>query len=96
MRDVKQRIEITTTPNKIHFYVISREYGRLYLFSQRYSTGVYRYFCKGRSMTEIRNFHNWNNFRLEKTVLRILKMIDYVMKEVAEEERWNQKRKRTA
>ena len=83
-KDIKQRIEITTSPNKIHFYVRSREFGHLYLFSQDYSRSVYRYFRYGRSMSEIRNFRNWGNFRLEKTVLRIPKMVNYVMKEVVE------------
>ena len=83
-KDIKQRIEITTTPNRIHFYVKSKEHGRLYLFSQKYYYCVYRYFRHGRSMSEIRSFRNWNNYRLEKTILRIPKMVKYVMKEVAE------------
>ena len=91
-RDIKQRIEIATTPTMIHFYVWSREYVRLYLFSQKYSRSVYRYFRNGRSMSEIRSFHNWGNFRLEKTVFRIPKMVSYVMQEKTEEERWTRER----
>lgn len=88
-KDIKQRIEITTSSNRIHFYVRSREYGCLYLFSQKYSRGVYNYFRNGRSMSEIRNFHNWNNFRLEKTILRIPRLVRYVIQETAENELWD-------
>lgn len=92
MKNEKQSIEITTTPNMIHFYVRSKKYGRLYLFSQRFSRGVYNYFRKGRSMAEIKSFRNWDhNFRLEKTILRIPKMVRYVMEEEAEYETWKAK-----
>lgn len=57
-KDIKQKIEITTTPNKIHFYVRFREFGCLYLFSQNYSRSVYRYFRYRFSMSEIRSFRN--------------------------------------
>ena len=40
-------------------------------------------------MSEIRNFHNWNNFRLEKTILRIPRLVRYVIQETAENELWD-------
>ena len=41
---------------------------------------------------EIHGFHNWGNFRLEKTVFRIPKMVSYVMQEKIKEERWGRER----
>lgn len=89
MKDEKQRIEITKTQDMIHFYVKSKKYGRLYLFSQPFSKGVYNYFRKGRSMAEIKGFHNWDhNPRLDKTILRIPGLVRYVIREEAEYKLW--------
>ncbi|MGX8705114.1 MAG: hypothetical protein ACSW8J_00900 [bacterium] len=54
----KSRIIITQTDNRIHFYLRCRK-GTAFLFSQKYTDGVYRYFRDGRSDSELHKFHGW-------------------------------------
>ena len=54
---------------------------KFFLFSQKYSKGVYDFFAGGRSESEIRNFRLWNrNPRLDKTIAKIPIYTRYVLK----------------
>ena len=81
---MRNRIEITKTNgnvDRIHFYYVSGG-KRYYLFSQKFSKGVYEFFKNGRSESELYNFSGWRkNPRLGKTIEKIPMYIRYVMKE---------------
>ena len=83
---MKDRIEITKENNQIKFYLIS-EGQRLWLFTQKYSMSVYKYFRNGRSINEIMKCKAWEKGpRLDKTISRLPGMIKYVKKEFLEED----------
>ncbi len=64
----KARVTVTKNNDQIHFYLSCGE-GAAYLFSQKYTKGVYDFFCRGRSDSELRKFHNWGrNPRLDHTI----------------------------
>ena len=64
------------------FYMVTRQ-GQHYLFTQRYSKGVFAYFQGGRMESELRNFHQWRkNPRLSKTIEKIPLYTRYVRKEL--------------
>lgn len=79
---MKSRISVQKDKQNLDFYLHSNN-GEFYLFSQDYSKGVYEYFKNGRSVNEIRKFDKWNkNPRLNKTIERLPKQIQYVEKYV--------------
>ena len=78
---MRNKITITKSNNKIHFYLVTggKQY---YLFSQDFSKGVYEFFRSGRSEAELHSFKLWHrNPRLDKTIEKIPMYIRYVMKE---------------
>ena len=81
--DMKKRITITKTDEKLHFYLVT-ERSRSYLFTQGFSKGVYDYFRRGRSERELHEYKQWNkNPRLDKTIEKIPMYTQYVLREVA-------------
>ncbi len=81
---LKNKIVIEKTMNnKLNFYWIS-QYGTFYLFTQKFTKGVYDFFKNGRHMQELRAFKRWDsNPRLDKTVEKIPMYIKYVRKNEA-------------
>lgn len=78
-----EKILIRKSSNLIHFYLIFGGESR-YLFSQKFTAGVFKYFENGRTMAELRRFHQWErNPRLDKTIEKIPMYIRYVRKEAA-------------
>lgn len=78
---MKNKITITKSNNKIHFYLIASG-KRHYMFSQTFSKGVYEFFRSGRSESELHGYKLWHkNPRLDKTVEKIPLYINYVLKE---------------
>ena len=79
---MKGKIVISKTTDMIHFYWTDSAFGKLYLFSQRFSKGVFDFFCRGRSVTEVRNYRQWNrNPRLDKTITKLPIYMKYAWKE---------------
>lgn len=77
------KITIVKRNNIIDFYYHVKE-GKKYLFSQKFSKGVYEYFQNGRLELEILAFKKWNhNPRLDKTISKLPMYIRYVLKECA-------------
>ena len=80
---IKGKIVITKIQNRIHFYYII-ENSRLYLFTDKYTKGLFIYFRRGRSVNELVKYRRWGrNPRIDKTVAKIPAYIKYVMKESA-------------
>ncbi|HIS56905.1 MAG TPA: hypothetical protein IAB48_09675 [Candidatus Fimimorpha excrementavium] len=78
----REKIEIKKTKDALHFYLIMdrRSY---YLFTQKFTKDVYRYFRYQKTMNELRAFHRWDrNPRLNKTIEKIPLYIKYVKKEM--------------
>lgn len=68
----KTRVTVMKKDEQIHFYIQCDE-GMAYLFSQKYTKGVYDYFRCGRSDPELRKFRNWGkNPRLDHTIERCM------------------------
>ncbi len=66
----KMRVTVMKKDNQIHFYLKYRG-GTAYLFSQKYTKGVYDFFRFGRTDSELHKFHNWGqNPRLDHTIER--------------------------
>lgn len=64
----KTRVTVTKHNDQLHFYLKCSE-GTAYLFSQKYTKGVYDFFRCGRSDPELHKFHNWRqNPRLDHTI----------------------------
>ncbi len=64
----KAKVIIAKRGGQIHFY-LKRSEGTAYLFSQKYTKGVYDFFHCGRSDPELHKFHNWGqNPRLDHTI----------------------------
>ena len=79
---MKSKIIVTKKNDKIHFFLQTNG-GRFFLFSQSFSKGVYQFFCKGKSESEIQAFNKWNrNPRLDKTIEKIPFYTKYVRKEI--------------
>lgn len=88
------QIIIRSGIDTINFYLKNR-WGTYYMFTQPYTPGVYKYFRKGRSENEIRNFKKWEaNPRLSKTIQRLPGQIEYVMRECVAYDRAEQERRR--
>lgn len=80
---MKNKITVTKSNDKIHFYLVSGKVHR-YLFSQNFSKGVYNFFMKGRSEAEILGFKKWrDNPRLDKTISKLPMYIRFALKECA-------------
>ena len=78
------KIIVHKANDRINFYWINRSLGKCYLFSQKFSKGVFEFFRNGRSTGEIRNFKKWNvNSRLDKTITKLPMYMRYVQKEYA-------------
>ena len=69
---MKNGICVRKSNNMIHFYLIlDRKEG--YLFSQRFTWGVWEYFRKGVSIGELYGFSKWKeNHRLNHTIGKCL------------------------
>lgn len=80
---MKNKILVADTHNnKLHFYLVSAG-KRYYLFTQKYTQGVYEFFSKGRAEQEVLSFKHWNhNPRLDKTIEKIPLYTAYVLREV--------------
>ena len=79
---MKSKIIVTKKNGKMNFFLQTKE-GRFFLFSQNFSKGVYQFFCKGKSESEIISFKKWNrNPRLDKTIEKIPLYTKYVRKEI--------------
>ena len=78
------KIIIEKNNNYLNFYLTDKKYlpERLFLFSQKFSKGVYEYFKNGRDEREIRAFKNWGkNPRLDKTIEKIPMYVKFALKE---------------
>ena len=80
---INGKIVVTKTKDRIHYYYIV-ENSRLYLFTDKFTKGLYTYFRDGKSVEEIKKYKTWGrNPRVDKTVTKIPAYIKYVMKECA-------------
>lgn len=80
---MNNRIEITKGNDKINFHLVC-DTGKHYLFTQKFSKGVYEYFRYGKSEREIMNFRRWkDNPRLSKTIEKMPMYLHYVKKYVS-------------
>ncbi len=80
---MKDKIQIRADEGHIHFYLVIRN-KRHYLFTQRYSKGVFEFFNRGRTEQEIFGSRQWKrNPRLDKTIEKIPLYTSYVRKELA-------------
>ena len=82
---MKNRISIVKRKelDRIEFYLTSDK-GTNYMFSQRFSKGVYDYFRAGRFEHEILSFSGWDkNPRLDKTIEKLPMYIRYTLKYAA-------------
>lgn len=80
---IKGKVTITKTRNHIHFYYMT-ENNRLYLFTNKFTKGLYTYFRNGKLIGELSKYKNGTrNPRADKTVTKIPMYIKYVMKECA-------------
>lgn len=78
---MKKKITVRSINNHLYFYLHS-DRGEQFLFMQRFTGGVYRYFRNGISENQLREYHGWNrNPRLDKTIEKIPVYITYVMRE---------------
>ena len=80
---MKDRNTIRRNETHIHFYLTTKR-GRFFLFSQKFSKGVFDFFHNGRSENEILRFKGWRrNPRLDKTISKIPMYARYVRNEAA-------------
>lgn len=76
------KIIINKTPDMLHFYWQNKNIGKLYLFSQKFSKGVFDFFRLGRSAKEVLSFKQWHrNPRLDKTIAKFPMYMRYALKE---------------
>lgn len=71
------------TPVKVLDFFVTIDNRRYYLFTQKFSGGVYKYFMQGRYTVELRRHVYDRNKRLDQTVDRLPGMIAYVTREIA-------------
>ncbi len=77
----KDMIVIEKKPNILNFYLVTNG-GRYFLFTQKFTKGVFAYFRSGKSLGELYAFKGWRqNPRLAKTVEKIPLYIRYALKE---------------
>lgn len=76
------KIVVSKGHDVLHFYL--QEKGRWYfLFSQKFSKAVWKFFENGRYEAELLAFHDWKrNPRLNKTIERIPGAMRYVRRYV--------------
>ena len=78
---MKKKITVRSIDNYLYFYLRS-EQGEQFLFTQKFTRGVYRYFRNGISESQLRAYRCWDrNPRLDKTIERLPAYITYVMRE---------------
>ena len=83
---MKGKIIISKTQDMIHFYWKHNTFGKLYLFSQKFSKGVFDFFCFGRCISEVLGFKQWNrNPRLDKTITKLPMYMKYALKECTDD-----------
>lgn len=78
---MKKKITVKSMNGHLFFYLRS-DRGEQFLFVQRFTGGVYRYFRNGISENQLRAYRGWNrNPRLDKTIEKLPVYITYVMRE---------------
>ena len=81
MATKREKIYIVEKNEKLCFYLTS-EAGRFFLFTQKFTKGVYDYFKDGKSLKALFEYRGWNrNPRLDKTIEKIPLYIKYVAQE---------------
>ena len=77
---MKNKITIRRGDETISFYLHTS--GKcVYLFSQKFTKGVYEFFKNGRSENEIKSYRLWKkNPRLDKTITKIPLYTRYALK----------------
>ena len=80
--EVRLDSQLDNQQNQVMDFYLRSADGKLYLLSQPFSMGVWRYFKNGRAVSEIMAFRAWNkNPRLDKTIVRLPSMIRYIKRE---------------
>lgn len=80
---MKKRITVESMNGNLYFY-LRTEKGVQFLFTQKFTRGVYRFFRNGISETQLRDYRRWDrNPRLDKTIEKLPLYITYVMRECA-------------
>lgn len=80
---MKNRITVMSKNDTLYFYMMHKG-EKMYLFSQKYSKGVYEFFRNGRSESEVKAYKQWNrNPRLDKTIEKIPMYIHFALREAA-------------
>jgi hypothetical protein len=76
------KIVVSKGHDVLYFYLQEKE-GLYFLFSQKFSKGVWKFFENGRYEAELLAFHDWKrNPRLNKTIERIPRVTRYVRRYV--------------
>lgn len=68
---MKNKVIVTKSNNQIHFF-LKNELGTAYLFSQKYTKGVYDHFRNGCSDNELHKFRYKGNKTLNHTIDKCL------------------------
>lgn len=78
---MKKKITVKSFNGQLYFYLQSDQ-GEHFLFTQKFTGGVYRYFRNGISENQLREYRRWDrNPRLDKTIEKLPTYITYVMRE---------------
>ena len=81
--------EKKTAGRMIDFFMLTAEYGELYLHSWEYTPGVYDFFRSGRMESELYRYRKWKrNPRLDNIVSRLPAYIKYAVQTAAEDALW--------
>ena len=79
---MKRKITVKKSADSLSFYLMT-ELSPVFLFTHRFSKGVYEYFRMGRSEAEIKAFKSWNrNPRLDKTIEKLPLYLHFAQKEL--------------
>ncbi len=77
----KDMVIIEKKPDILNFYLVTKA-GRYFLFTQKFTKGVFEFFRIGKSLGELYSFKRWGqNPRLDKTIEKIPFYIRYALKE---------------
>lgn len=80
---MKNTVTVVSGYNTLCFY-LKTPCQTVELFTQPYSSSVYRYFKGGRSLNEVFNFHKWtHNPRLDKTIENVADCSRIAMRRLA-------------
>lgn len=80
---MKKRITVECRNGDLYFYLRS-EQGIRFLFTQKFTRGVYRFFRNGLSERQLREYRRWDRDpRLDKTIEKLPLYITYVIRECA-------------